>query len=225
MHTEQVPAGSHFFDELGADSLVMAHFCARVRKHGDLPPVSMKDIYAHPTISSLAAALADVAPAAVRPPVPAARPRPVAPASTGRYVMCGFLQFLSFLGYAWIVALVGAWAYGWISGGSGFADTYLRAAVFGGAVFLVLCTVPIAAKWVLIGRWKPQRIRIWSLGYVRFWVVKTLVRSNPLVLVGPAPRCTCCTCARWARRSGRAPRSSPPTCRCAPTCSPSARAR
>ena len=24
MHTEQVPAGSHFFDELGADSLVMA---------------------------------------------------------------------------------------------------------------------------------------------------------------------------------------------------------
>ena len=32
MHTDQVPAGSHFFDELGADSLVMAHFCARVRK-------------------------------------------------------------------------------------------------------------------------------------------------------------------------------------------------
>ena len=48
MHTEQVPAGSHFFDELGADSLVMAHFCARVRKRGDLPPVSMKDIYGIP---------------------------------------------------------------------------------------------------------------------------------------------------------------------------------
>ena len=89
-----------------------------------------------------------------------------------------------FLGYAWVVALVGAWAYGWISDGSGLADTYLRAAVFGGAAFVVLCTVPILAKWVLIGRWKPQRIRIWSLGYVRFWIVKTLVRSNPLALVG-----------------------------------------
>ena len=182
MHTEQVPAASHFFDELGADSLVMAHFCARVRKHGDLPPVSMKDIYAHPTISSLAVALADAAPAA-RPPRPAPA-EAAAPASTGRYVMCGVLQFGCFLGYAWIVALVGAWAYGWISGASGFADIYLRAALFGGAAFLVLCTVPIVAKWVLIGRWKPQRIRIWSLGYVRFWIVKTLVRSNPLALVG-----------------------------------------
>jgi len=38
MHMEQVPLERHFFDELGADSLVMAHFCARVRKKGGLPP-------------------------------------------------------------------------------------------------------------------------------------------------------------------------------------------
>src|SRR5439155_23287258 len=29
--------------------------------------------------------------------------------------------------------------------------------------------------------WKPQKIRIWSLAYVRFWIVKTLIRSNPCV--------------------------------------------
>ena len=56
--TEQVPVDSHFFDDLGADSLVMAHFCARVRKREDLPSVSMRDIYRHPTIRSLATALA-----------------------------------------------------------------------------------------------------------------------------------------------------------------------
>jgi acyl carrier protein len=50
----QVSADSHLFDDLGADSLVMAKFCARVRKHEDLPSVSMKDIYRHPTIRSLA---------------------------------------------------------------------------------------------------------------------------------------------------------------------------
>jgi non-ribosomal peptide synthetase-like protein len=59
--------------------------------------------------------------------------------------------------------------------------------VFAGLAFLTMCTVPIVAKWVLIGRWKPQRIRIWSLGYVRFWVVKTLVSSNPLVLFAGSP--------------------------------------
>ena len=58
MRVDRVSVDSHFFDELGADSLVMAHFCARVRKRGNLPSVSMKDVYAHPTIRSLAAALA-----------------------------------------------------------------------------------------------------------------------------------------------------------------------
>ena len=48
-------------------------------------------------------------------------------------------------------------------------------------------TVPILAKWILIGRWKPQQIRIWSLAYVRFWVVKTLVRRNPIVLFTGSP--------------------------------------
>src|SRR5437016_6292386 len=69
LRVDRVSVDSHFFEELGADSLVMAHFCARVRKRGDLPSVSMKDIYGHPTIRSLAAALADAAPGHAKPPV------------------------------------------------------------------------------------------------------------------------------------------------------------
>ncbi|MFD7609393.1 phosphopantetheine-binding protein, partial [Streptomyces sp. NPDC059828] len=51
-----MPLDSDFFADLGADSLVMAQFCARVRKRDDLPTVSMKDIYQHSTIEDLAAA-------------------------------------------------------------------------------------------------------------------------------------------------------------------------
>src|SRR5213082_913537 len=72
LRIDRVSVDSHFFDELGADSLVMAHFCARVRKRGDLPSVSMKDIYGHPTIRSLAAALADAAPSSAKSSGPAA---------------------------------------------------------------------------------------------------------------------------------------------------------
>ena len=57
--TEHVSLDSNFFDDLGADSMLMARFCARVRKRADLPSVSMQDVYQHPTIRSLAAALAD----------------------------------------------------------------------------------------------------------------------------------------------------------------------
>ena len=42
---ERVSPDAHFFDDLGADSMLMARFCARVRKRADLPSVSMQDVY------------------------------------------------------------------------------------------------------------------------------------------------------------------------------------
>ncbi|MBP2328600.1 non-ribosomal peptide synthetase-like protein [Kibdelosporangium banguiense] len=186
LRVEQVPADSHFFDDLGADSMVMAQFCARVRKQPDLPSVSIKDIYQHPTIRSLAAALADTTPAAGGSPVPATT-EVTTPVSTRQYVLCGALQFLFLLGYSYLTALVLELGFEWISAGSDVVHVYLRSVLFGGAFFLGMSTLPILVKWVLIGRWKPQRIRIWSLAYVRFWVVKTLVGLNPLVLFAGSP--------------------------------------
>ena len=96
VHTDRVSVDSHFFTEMGADSLVMAHFCARVRKHQDLPSVSMKDIYRHPTIRSLATAL-DAVPATAEAPAAASAladvPVPeaieaAAARGTPRYVLC-----------------------------------------------------------------------------------------------------------------------------------------
>ena len=312
--------------------MVMAQFCARVRKRDDLPSVSMKDVYQHPTISSLATALAGCPPptARVAPPcAPALRRgarrgagrRPGRRAGVGRQPLLrrprrrldghgpvlrpgpqagrpavgvdeGHLPAPHDRGLAAALAdgrrrtltprrlprrsgpiapsrrvptpagrrrrdagehpvgtplrpVRGAAApvlprillprrarrRRRASCGSpaatGMVDIYLRSvAVRRAPPSSCLCTLPILAKWVLIGRWKPQQIRVWSLAYLRFWIVKTLVRSNPLVLlfVGLAALRRS-TCGRWARRSGGASRSSPGTCPCAPTCSPSATAR
>src|SRR5882724_11779186 len=182
LRVDRVSVDSHFFDELGADSLVMAHFCARVRKRGNLPSVSMKDVYAHPTIRSLAVALADSAPSSAKSSVVAAS-EVATPTSTLEYVLCGALQLLFFLGYSYLAALATAQAYEWISEGSDGVDIYVRLVLCSVAGFLVVCTAPILAKWMLIGRWKPEQIRIWSLAYVRFWIVKTLIRSNPCALL------------------------------------------
>ena len=197
---DRVSVDSDFFDDLGADSMVMARFCARVRKREDLPAVSMKDVYQHRTIGGLSAAL----PPPHGLPVEAVQNGGLTPAgsslsassthlssavdvaqpsSTRAYILCGMLQLLIFLGYVYLAALVGVWGYEYVTAASGVRDTYLRTVLFGGAFFFGASTVPIAAKWVLIGRWKPQQIRIWSLGYVRFWVVKTLLRANPLALI------------------------------------------
>jgi len=176
LRVDRVPVESHFFEELGADSLVMAHFCARVRKRGDLPSVSMKDVYAHPTISSLAAAVADAAPTPARPAAALELPTPT---SAREHVLCGALQALFYLGYSYLGVFAAVEGYQWLVAGSVGVESYVRVVLFGAAAFLVVCAVPIAAKWLLIGRWTPQQIRLWSLEYVRFWVVKTLIRSNP----------------------------------------------
>src|ERR1044071_7398113 len=100
MRVKRVPVDSHFFDELGADSLVMAHFCARIRKRGNLPQVSMRDVYRYPTIRSLAAALEDPPPASTK-PAPARAPEPTL-SSAREYVICGALQAFFYLGYSYL---------------------------------------------------------------------------------------------------------------------------
>ncbi len=197
MGVDRVPFESHFFDDLGADSMVMARFCARLRKREDLPSVSMKDIYTHPTITDLAAAFDVAGPirlngsAGPRDPAPvessvAAPVEPVPPASTLAFVLCGMAQFLIFLGATVVAAVIAIQGYEWISARSDWVDLYLRSVAFGSALLLGTSLVSIAAKWVLIGRWKQREIRVWSAAYLRFWVVKTLLRANPLgrLLVG-----------------------------------------
>src|SRR4051794_13001115 len=181
-----VSPDSHFFEDLNADSMTMAKFCARVRKRPDLPSVSMKDIYRNPTMRGLAAALVEAAPATAEPSVPVLAEMPT-PARTRQYVLCGVLQLLSFLAYTYAGALLLSAGYQWVLAGSSFVEFYLRGALAGGAGFILICALPVAAKWILIGRWKPQQIPIWSLAYFRFWLVKALIRTSPLILMVGSP--------------------------------------
>ncbi|MGW4290689.1 Pls/PosA family non-ribosomal peptide synthetase [Streptomyces sp. NPDC004673] len=188
MGVENVPADAHFFDGLGANSLVMAQFCARVRKREDLPSPSMKDIYRYPTISALAAALAESAPASVdsaaslSPATLVLPPEPVRRASTLSHTLCGTAQLLIFLGYSLVAGFATAGGYEWVAEGSGVVDVYLRSLLFGGIGFVALCAFPVVAKWLLVGRWKPGEFPVWGLSYLRFWVVKALLHANPMIL-------------------------------------------
>ncbi|HUK69710.1 MAG TPA: Pls/PosA family non-ribosomal peptide synthetase [Streptosporangiaceae bacterium] len=178
---ERVSVDSHFFDELGSNSLLMARFNAAVRQRADVPAVSMKDVYLHPTVRSLAAALAAAGPVSepAREPTPAAE-RAAAPTGTPRYAVCGALQLLAFCACACAASLGLDAGATWTAAGSGLLDIYGRLVVFGGGGLLAIGVLSIVAKWVLIGRWKPRPIRVWSMGYLRFWIVKTLIVANPL---------------------------------------------
>lgn len=188
---DRVSTDAHFFNDLGANSLLMAHFCARIRRETDLPPAAMQDIYQHPTIRQLAVVLTAAQPEAAEGRIgPAAELRTeaaVRPPTSVQYVVCGAIQLAVFLGYTMYAASLLVIGFEWMSGGRDLVEMWLRSVGFGAAMFLVLSVTPIVVKWVLIGRWKPGEIQIWSMSYVRFWAVKTLTRANPLVVFAGSP--------------------------------------
>ncbi|MBB5960380.1 non-ribosomal peptide synthetase-like protein [Saccharothrix tamanrassetensis] len=180
VRVERVSVDSDFFAELGADSLLLARFCAKVRQRTDLPPIPMRDVYRHTTVRSLAASLSGA-------PVGTTRVEPTRRAGTARYLLCGLAQLLIFLGYACGFALLLETGFEWIAEAQGIVDLYLRSVEMAVAAFAFVSGLPIVAKWVLIGRWRPREIPLWGLTYLRFWTVKALIRFSPLSLFVGSP--------------------------------------
>jgi non-ribosomal peptide synthetase-like protein len=179
---DAVSTRQHFFEELGANSLLMARFCAKIRGNPGMSNVSMRDIYMHPTIEKLAEHLDHTVEGFV-----AAKPEPFHIPSDLSYWTCGALQLAFYGAYA----LFGLWVldtgYDWAVAASGGLELYARSVIFAAGSFLALTAISIVAKWALIGRFKAQSIPIWSLAYFRFWVVKTMIRSSPVMVFTGTP--------------------------------------
>ena len=144
----------------------------------------MREVYLNPTVAKLAERLGQGADEGVV----TAKREPFHVPSDFAYYGCGALQLLfyavcSLLGVAFFDAGL-EWTYAAVGDP---LKVYLRSVAFGVGSFVVLTAVPIAAKWVLIGRWKAESIPIWSLRYFRFWVVKTLTHSAPVVVFSGSP--------------------------------------
>jgi len=200
----RVSADSNFFADLGANSLLMARFNAAARRQPGMAPLSIRDVYRYPTVQLLAAAVdarttaamqdaeSQQASAGTPGTVTASRPRSsrvtlTGPAARQRFFLCGLLQLAAFIGYASLEALVLVTAFSWATGGHGALSVYVRLTLVAACLLLAAGSVPLVAKWLLVGRWKPQRIPVWSLAYFRFWLVKTLIITSPVRLCAGTP--------------------------------------
>ena len=129
LNVESVETDKHFFDELGADSMTMARFCARLRKREDVPNVSMKDVYANPTLKRLASMGAAANASAPESSQPRRRPDEAEKPITNREVaLCGLMQFAVSLVYTYLIALFAIYGYHWIVDGGGYVEIFQRSA-------------------------------------------------------------------------------------------------
>lgn len=176
IRAEHVSTEAHFFDDLGANSLLMARVCAAIRKNPGMSNVSMRDIYMNPTIAKLAYHLDS---SSIDKSVVTTKPEPFHTPSTLSYVTCGALQIGFLAAYLlfnlWILWAGALWAFD----SQSMVELYARSVAFGSGEFALLFALPIAAKWLMIGRFKAQSIPIWSFAYFRFWVVKFMMRTSP----------------------------------------------
>lgn len=179
---ERVSAADHFFDDLGANSLLLARFAARVRKATTLPPISMRDMYLHPTITALATSV-DARAGTEGPTVPLEVTR----AGTGRYLLCGALQVLMFLATTLAAAGLLVAALEWLRDAATFVDMWQRSMVVTTAVFGGYFLLSVAAKWLLVRRWKAEEFPLWGWRYLRLWTVQRILRANPLAVFVGSP--------------------------------------
>lgn len=184
LKSTEVSIDDHFFDDMGANSLLMAQFCNRLRETGLVADVSMRDTYMHPTIRELAAHLESAEPAA---PIPLEEPLTPHHASYFAFIMTGVAQIATYFAYLLFTAWVSIETFDFVFAGEGALDFYLRTVGSTLFVTLILIAVPIAAKWILVGRWTEERFPVWSLKYYRFWLVKQLIRINPMLLFMGTP--------------------------------------
>ena len=171
-----------FFRDLGANSLLMARFSTRIRTEFPTTGISMREIYSAPTVRALAALVGSPQGAAA----PEERREEPHVASDLAYWGTGAYQILASLVVTWGMLAFMYRGLEWTLSAPA-SGLYVRMVVFCAASFLLLALLPVAAKWLLIGRWRQGTFPIWGVAYAKFWTVKTLIRMSPLAFVPGTP--------------------------------------
>jgi len=179
-----VSVEADLFADYGAHSLLMARFCARVRALDPALRIAMRDVYANTTLRRLAAALD-----AQRPTTGEALERPPAHRpSNFAYYACGAAQTAVYALLGAVAVAAGIIGLDWtFEAVNSPLVLYGRALTVAAIWFFGHSALAIAAKWLLLGRVRPQAIPLWSFGYFRFWAAKLVVRSTPIFAFAGTP--------------------------------------
>ncbi len=186
-----LPVSVHddFFRDLGGHSLLAARMVSELRRDPRFRRVSVLDVYRQPTIASLAALLDR----------DAGRSQPLrraeAPADEARerrrHFLAGILQtaglyfVFGFRAFQWVTPYLVYFLL--LAAGTSALESAAWAAASATVVFPLLIVAAVTAKWLVLGRVRPGRYRLWSSYYVRWWFVQSLLSALPLDYLGGTP--------------------------------------
>lgn len=176
-----VSMDDHFFNDLGGHSLLAAIVASELRENAMFENLSVADLYRHPVLSDLAKVIAAKQPGANGQTVH----RDIFKPSTLRYYTCCTCQGIA------LIFLVLLFSLEWIGpfliysyyyhADCGFAYSMLMSNIAYFLILPVLTILSIVIKWVVLGKVKPGKYKLWGSYYFRFWFVDKVVSICPTI--------------------------------------------
>jgi len=178
---EDISMDDNFFDELGGHSLLAALVVSEMRENRMFENMSVVDVYKFPVLSDLARELEKNQPKKESEPK---KERDIHHPSMLSYFVCTFFQGISLF---FLILLFGL---EWL--GPFFVYSYYYQAELGivnslGMMLLmyfallpILTLFAIGFKWVVIGKIKPGKYKLWGSYYFRFWIVDKVINICPI---------------------------------------------
>ena len=185
--TEALSTEDDLFLDLGGHSLLAARIVSELRKKPLLSALSMGDVYAHSTIRSMAAAFQDRQQTAE----PVSKPAVFQAIPFWRHFCCGVAQacslifILTFLALQWLAPYLTYTIL--IEEDYDFATAVLGALASLIVLYPVMLAIPIALKWLVIGRYRAGNYPLWGFYYFRWWLVTTLEAAVPVAYLAGTP--------------------------------------
>lgn len=175
---EAISIHDDFFEDLGGDSLRAAELVSLLRKRMPGTRITVRDVYQARTVAGLAGL-------GVRAEMPA-REQSTA-MRRGRHLLATTVQAV-WLAITFSLGTAAVWVvfFEWLPGVlRGVAESTIALAALPAmaaamaAYAVASVAVSVAAKWILIGRYKAGREPVWGSFYVRHWMLMQVVRTIP----------------------------------------------
>jgi len=179
---DDISMSDNFFNDLGGHSLLAAIIVSEMRELPVFANMSVVDVYKFPVLADLARELERKQPKKESEPKKA---KDIYTPSRLKYYTCAFSQAVSLLflillfGMEWLGPFF-VYSY-YYQADMGVVDSLSMMLVMYFALFPTLTLFAIGFKWLVLGRIKPGKYKMWGFYYFRFWLVDKVINICPIV--------------------------------------------
>jgi len=190
---DDISMDDNFFNDLGGHSLLAAVITSQLRENPVFEEMSVVDMYKHPILSDLAKELEKRH--AQQKAEPVKKEREIYTPSNWSYYTCMFFQGIAMLLIAFLFGLE------WL--GPFFVYSYYYQATadilysLGMMLFMYFALLPalsvfaVAFKWLVMGKIKPGKYKLWGSYFFRFWLTDKIVHICPVTYFTGTPLMNC----------------------------------